>query len=1243
MAADLIDLSLVPADGAAGALDVTFGPPGLDPGLAKPYWPDPVIPFGEQVLVPEQRLVLDGPRAPGSALGLSVRPAPVYLAEEPLLAAQMPGEVLRIPVYMGSRTGLEARAIGDPTPVPVTIAHDSSRAWATISAPSEPREIVLAYAADPPPPAKPPAPRPLAALPRIEAGRPVFLTMVDKVPRSFALHVAEGGLYQVQTLGRLHTAESLGTSFIPTVATDGGTGPGHNARLTPWLRAGDYRVTVTASDSAGHAGLLATPAPLPPGPTLLPGGTARATLAAGQGVLLPIKVAHAGRYRLTLLGQAHEFAARLDDADGWPLTAPGKFDARELPLQPGSYRLLVTPGPTAACLVARLEEVLPRAVIIGHGPHKLPSGETLTATWHEPASPTAPRTPDTYIFSLAGPAHAHLRLGEGMDGLLIPASGAPIRVGELFSGELTPGDWRLELRAEGRNDRLDYTVSLSTEELQPDRPRPASLPSTHAFTIAEDRVVTLGTEGAAPVRAVLRGAGGTVLARSGARADDWNTVMSQRLPAGRYTVELLPGAAPATSKVAPDVAPPAPETTDQAESGDPSPVPDMAAPDMPTAEPTEDDHGARTAPATTLRLMLPSDLPAIPAAQAHRLDGYGVHVLEVAQPLPGSLLAASVRVSAGSGMVVLALERRDISGAWRQVAQSSGSAPFVAAVADAAPAPWRVAVWTIDPGMTLGVAVQALTDAPSSRAEQIAGLGLAVARLPLQSPAISVVQGPPGLLQASWPGHSATQLDAGRAVPQGDTLWLVGPASGAVSLAPAPGPWTLDLAAGAHATLPASRTSPDTLSVWRADSGDGQPVWASSQDAAAPRSAVAIGAAPVLAAGDAPARIEVEAHDLPMPTTRRLQGAIGTTLPSQTAQRFSVSNGGGDLLVSLAPGMAAFLDASGGIWAPSQPVTRRVRAPADLLLVNLGDAPATASAEPVPHVGPNALVAGQVFSAFHGAAGSLDLPADIPEGGRLALAGEGDLLVRDAAGHVVTGRDVAPAPGRARVTVSYGPGASVLWLEAPGTSPWPRPAPIPARPPVAMPLRGPAMAVSVAASGPVLLHASTTVPVLVGLDNGTPELFAAGAEFHRAVPGSVVVRVMPAQDGPLSGTLSLWTDPLRPAHEGLGETVLVPPGGSVAWAFTLAHPSRVGLGVRADPDVAAVRLLDAAGHVIGEGNAQLRDLDAGHYVIEARVPPDKAPTSIRPALLGTVPRPNGPPEDVAAGYLELAGLRSAKP
>jgi hypothetical protein len=105
----------------------------------------------------------------------------------------------------------------------------------------------------------------------------------------------------------------------------------------------------------------------------------------------------------------------------------------------------------------------------------------------------------------------------------------------------------------------------------------------------------------------------------------------------------------------------------------------------------------------------------------------------------------------------------------------------------------------------------------------------------------------------------------------------------------------------------------------------------------------------------------------------------------------------------------------------------------------------------------------------------------------------------------------------------------------------------------------------------------------------------------------------------------------------------VAPGGSAAFGFSLVRAATIGVGVRAEPDRAEVRLLDANGAVVGEGVAQLQKLPAGRYVLEARVPADAPPTLIRPALVGITPQGSGPPPDVVQHYLELVGLKPTEP
>ena len=312
----------------------------------------------------------------------------------------------------------------------------------------------------------------------------------------------------------------------------------------------------------------------------------------------------------------------------------------------------------------------------------------------------------------------------------------------------------------------------------------------------------------------------------------------------------------------------------------------------------------------------------------------------------------------------------------------------------------------------------------------------------------------------------------------------------------------------------------------------------------------------------------------------------------------------------------------------------------ELLLVNTGDqpAPARVAAQPAAAAA-EALRPGTVLKRFYGAAGSFDVPFDAPAGARLAVAGNASLIaVTEAA---VT---MGAVTGAGRAVVQHGPGAVAVWLEAPGVSPWPDEPAQTINLPARTTLSGVAATLTFTAERPMLLHVSTTAPVLAGLQQtgrtDPPALFAAGAELHRAVAaGPVTLRLFSADDGPLGGAVSVWAEPLAPLGEGLGATVAIAPGGAAAWSFSLAKPATIGVGIRAEPDQAQARLLDATGKVVGQGVAQLRSLPAGAYVLEARVPPAAPPALLRPALVGITPRGNGPPPDVAQGYLELVGMK----
>jgi hypothetical protein len=592
------------------------------------------------------------------------------------------------------------------------------------------------------------------------------------------------------------------------------------------------------------------------------------------------------------------------------------------------------------------------------------------------------------------------------------------------------------------------------------------------------------------------------------------------------------------------------------------------------------------------------------------------------------------------------------------VAIANGRTATVAAPADNSAAPWRVEAWLVDRGADpIQVAVRAL-DAPVQPAGPVSlaavdGMPapLAVARIGLDAPGLVSVGG--GELAGGWPGHALAPAQ-GIAVAQGTAFWLLAdhPATAVVAKLPfRPGEAaTLVLPPGLAAALPAEAAADGRVGVWRAESGSGQPGLGAAAGVAEASAVALAGSATTLsnATGIDPLRLQLTRLDLAVAPQRHAEGAMQAVIAPGTALPVALDAGDKQLDLALARGVAAFAgwqDATPlAVWGGAAPVSRTLSgAWTELLLVNTGTTAASAdvTTQPAPAAAP--LQAGTVLKRFYGAAGSVALGFTAPPGSQLMVAGSAEATAVAASGAVARGTAI-PVSGSGRAILQHQQGAVAVWLDAPGASPWPTPAPQDISLPARLALSGPAAAFSFTAATPMLLHATTTAPVLAALHQGggseAPTLFAAGAELHRAVAaGPIRLDLFSADDGPLGGTLQVWGEPVVPLDEGLGMAVTVAPGAAAAFGFTLAKAATIGVGVRAEPDRAVVRLLDASGRVVGDGVAQLRALPAGHYVLEASVPPDAPATVVRPALIGITPRGNGPPQDVVQHYLELVGMK----
>jgi uncharacterized protein len=837
-------LRLKPIGSGSGELDLTIGPPRLIPDQPSPPQPaSPVIPFGRQTIASGESLTLDSGGGPGVLVALSGRTLPVDLEAAPLTATVEPGHSFEVPVRFPATGNLVATEIGEGAAAVELLdpRQDATNreGMARVGAADRARTVILAWhpavAATVPPATAAPA-----ALAGLEAGRPSFFDLAKGEKRNFGMNVGVGGLYRVETLGRLRTEGWIGTPFIAELGHETANGHGQNMLLQRYLRAGHYRVTVAADDSAGRVGLVARPAPLIDGATLTPGGSVRASMPAGSGAAFPVEIAEAGNYHLDLVGLGRKFTARLEDEEGWPILPAGDLTSLDRALSPGRYRLMVLPAAVDARVVARLSHLQPEATLQGHGPHPLLFDAEQRFQWREPPGRDDPRLPDQWDFTLAGPAHVTVDISDGMvadvrkrDGPIL----ARLMYKSGFEGDLPAGDYRVEATSLGRNDRLDYTLSLRSRELQPDRPRTITLPATVPFAIDRDRVASLTSFGNVALKAVLRDGDGRPVGRFDGRTDDWNIAVSRYLPAGHYTLDL--------SSVAPSRSTPSEPAQNEKEDNDSGDNEQPAAEgdEQPAPEPEKQAQQAEAAetaePQFELRLALPGEAAAVmaDATATVRLEGAEVHRLSLPLAEPGRLLVAAATSSAE---LVLALERSNPDGSWRTVALDQGRAPIVAAPSDADSArPWRVSGWTVDGGSEpVQFAIRSLSAdaqpvglvnlAPLALDETFGTFRTALVAAP-QAGLIRLDQDTAPILTGSAAGQALSPIEGGIIVPQSDRVWLLSRGSAAAEvalavLAPAPDQAiALNLPPGGAAMVPATPVGEGRLRFWLAESGFGQP------------------------------------------------------------------------------------------------------------------------------------------------------------------------------------------------------------------------------------------------------------------------------------------------------------------------------------------------------------------------------------------------------------------------------------
>jgi hypothetical protein len=1221
---------------------------------------------------------------PDSDVGMVLRALPVDLAE-PLPVTLGAGESVSVPATVGGRGTLDAGGTlevavdGGAWAARVDVGEGAHTVAVRNPAAAPVQASVAFLAAERRPDATlPPLPDTLSPsvpdLPVLSAASPRLLDLARDATATYRLVVDHAGLYRVESTGLLATAGALRTRTNPSLVSGAQNGVGRNFLLQTYLREGDYQATVGAQGpSAGHLGLRLASTTLRDGGLLRDGAPARATVPAGEGIAYRFDVAEAGDYALRTLGQGHTFRVRVEDADGWPLVAPEVDGNLTLALDPGSYRVVLLPEAVQTTRITTLDRVVKPLVRLGHGPHALPLDTPVTHVWWEPA-PGAPREPDLWQFQTLAPADFTLSVNAEMTGeLYLAGQTEPIArlvPGRAWEGRLDTGSYRVELVNTRRNAGVQYTLSVQARELVPGASRAVEAPAEVPVSVGAEALVELASMGGDDVRARLFDAGGTLVASSDDRPDDWNFRVQERLAAGSYILRIDPVGT------------------------------------------------ARAACSVTMSLATEAEAPPLAAGQTRELPaatpgsapGSGPGTVQlVPLQVPGEgLLVVSARSTENLGVAIEAQEGHG----WRTLDRQVGATPRVAVRLGVADRRYRLRVESLD-GRGVPAHLRVDVVKPREVAESAVGAGALVPAAEGPAPGLAaavVTRKHAGVLQIatqggmSWcplPGEACAEVPGALLAAPGDDVWLFAESAGrAVNLhasrfalattgrvtLPGGHAVTADVAPAAGPVLVIARSEAGQPGVRLGETGPAAKTGGVATGGVATRTGAAaythgaavavdlVAESPVASVFDgaatfpgAPGAIRTGsmAVDLtrvafPVPTEGTWAGgAAGSDLAGGGAWVAKLPGTPARVRLALGAGLVGVLSrgetVTATVWASDGPVDETIDTDADhLTLLNpagqavpwsatLGGAPA-ARAAAVANAAP--------IERIERIAGHVRVGVVAQRGAQLHVRGAvAEVAYVGGDGRVAWGTDFPLGDEVGTLEITHGVGPWIAWVDTGGASDG---APLwagePPKPPKeATPLPGEVrfeasksvVRVDAPGEGVLQLRASAPLVVLVSRDGHAyrDALALDGAlDIPVAAAGPVTLAVRPVGAGAPGGVAELRFVPSVGLDEGMGAETLLAPGDTRAFGFTVPVTGPLGVGVRAEGVGVTASLRDAEGNGLGDGLVQMPTLPAGRYQLLVHLPADGAPARIRPALVGVRPPDTGPPADVIRGYLVAAGL-----
>ena len=392
-------------------------------------------------------------------------------------------------------------------------------------------------------PYKPPPPPVIKKVedifPIMTVKKPLFKNFDYKERKQFLLQVKTPALYRLETTGRLAASIIVRSRVTTSLFKAGQNGIGRNALVQQYFKPGDYLVNVqTIGRSKGRAGIFLRRTELDDITGFSDGTIKRCSLLPDAAVRYQVDIREPGYYYLETYSLGKPLTHRLEDADGWPLLIPGRQGAIERYFNEGTYFYYSLPQPVESRRVTFLRRIPEKREISGKGPHPLELNKSMENIWMEDEQ----QSPDIYKTKIIAPIQTTLTVPENMEAKIFGENRKEFGITSKgkWSGRLPAGNYDLEVKSIDKNNRLPYTILLTTRDLIPGLTQPIrNLPAQMNVSLDRDSLVDITSFGDVDVKASLWDEEGKKhIAAVDDIRHDWNFGISRNLKAGQYRLKI---------------------------------------------------------------------------------------------------------------------------------------------------------------------------------------------------------------------------------------------------------------------------------------------------------------------------------------------------------------------------------------------------------------------------------------------------------------------------------------------------------------------------------------------------------------------------------------------------------------------------------------------------------------------------------------------------------------------------------